>query len=302
MAESTKNKRGRATSTKSGPAKTAQRAAAKSSNATVKSSATKSNSTTQGEVVVHKTSSGPSSDFKAKSNEVINSVTSTLSKRTFWFWVGGILAAILVVLLAWWQWQRSYVAVVNGQYIPTTTLYGQLMASGGSDTLNNITQQQLILQQAQREKVAVSNNEIQEELNKFKDTTGGEDQYRSSLKEFGISEDLLRNQIEVRLTLEKILADKIKVSDKEIEDYYNANKEEVDVANEGLEGARERIETQLSEQKLNQESSNYIASLQEGSSISVMPHHTSLTFSEFLAEEVWSIPEEIWNLFTQTSK
>ncbi len=306
MAETAKNKRGRASSSKTSSAKSSKKPTRQPAAAATKTSpATVSQSKTP-EVVVHKTASGPTSSLKTAGLTAINTVTTsvvnTVQQRSFWVWVGGIVAAVLVLLVAWWQWQRSYVAVVNGQYVPTTALYSQLMASGGAETLNNITQQQLILQQAQREKITVSNDEIEKELSTFKESTGGEDQYQTSLKEFGISEDLLRNQIEVRLTLEKILADKIKVSDQEIEDYYNANKAEVDVANEGLDAARSRIETQLREQKLSQESSKYIQSLQQSSTIKTLPHHASLTFSQFLSEEVWTIPSDVWELFAGSSK
>ena len=296
MAESTKSKRDGASSTKSSPSRSTKKTAKQSVSTTARTAEPKRSQTKAPEVIVHQTSSGPTSTLKTGAQSAFNSVLTTVRQRIFWLWVGGVVATLLVVLLGWWQWQRSYVAVVNGQYVPTSTLYSQLMASGGAETLNNLTQQQLILQQAQRENVAISNSDIQKELDAFKESTGGEDQYRESLKEFGISEELLRNQIEVRLTLEKILADEIKVSDQEIEDYYNANKEEVDVANEGLEGARERIETQLREQKLSQESANYIESIQQNASVQTMPHHASLTFVEFLNDEVLSIPNDVWRL------
>lgn len=258
--------------------------------------------------ITHRTSSGPSSASSRlipsqlpkvgfDSNAIISSVKTRLSQKRVWIWVGSIALTLLVVLMAWWQWQRSYIAVVNGQYIHTTVLEDQLVANSGAQTIDTLIQQQLIMQDSHNKGVTVSEDKIQAELDTFKESTGGNEAFQSSLLEYGISEELLRNQIKVRLTLEELLAEEIAVSEDELREYYDQNKEEVDVADEGFDAARERIEMQLKEQRLSQASSQYIEGLQQTSSISRNIDHATLTFGRFLQEDVLSIPSDVWNLF-----
>jgi len=298
MAESTKKKR-----TSSSP-KTSK---ARSARSTAKAPATRPEkrvTAPANEVsknITHRTSSEPSNEkLASKLPDIkLESIKTTLTSKRFWTWVGAVVLSVLVVLFAWWQWQRSYVAVVNGQYIKTSDLHDQLLANSGSQTLDTLMQQQLISQEGQKHNIVIEEAQIQEELTDFIESSGGEESYRSSLREFGISEDLLRDQVRVRLTLEELLADKIQVSDEEIEEYYNANKAEVDVANEGLEAASERIEIQLREQKLGQESAKYLESLQSPASMSREINNASLTFWDFVKEDVFTIPTDVWSLLTQ---
>lgn len=251
-------------------------------------------------VVTHRTSSEPTKTGMPSTSvwgQLGGLTVPLVSNREVWKWIGVVVAALAIVLLGWWQWQRSYVGVINGQYIHTSALADQLVANYGAQTLDTLVQQQLILQDADKKGVTIPADKVQAELDTFKESTGGEDAYQSSLVEYGISEDLLRSQIKVRLTLEEILAERIAVSEEEIEEYYEENQEEVDVADEGLEGARDRIEMQLREQKLSQESSQYLQSLQETSLISRNIDHASLTFGRFVQDEVLTIPADVWNLF-----
>jgi hypothetical protein len=296
MAESSKKKRPNTTASKAAKNKPAQDISKK----TV--AATSPAKTKEPEVVVHRTSSEPSQpSIASRVSGIGGKVKPVLTDKTFWKWVGAVLATLLILLFAWWQWQRSYVATVNGQYIATTELHSQLMANYGSQTLDTLTQQQLILQEADKRNVTIDESAIQSELNSFIETTGGEDSYRNSLREFGISEQLLRTQISVRLTLEKLLADKIKVSEKEIEEYYNTNKAEIDPENRGLDTVRESISIQLKEQKLNEESSSFLESIGETAEVTPNLNHASLTFGDFLKDEVLSIPTDVWNLFAGNS-
>ena len=131
MAERKSNKRATANAPKTSRSKTTKSATKKTTQRPVATQA-KSTQPKQDEVVIHRTSSGPSKSYLDTAKTYGQTAKAYVAQPKFWMWVGGVVLAILIILTIWWQWQRSYVAVVNGQYVPTTSLYEQLVANGGA--------------------------------------------------------------------------------------------------------------------------------------------------------------------------
>jgi hypothetical protein len=80
-----------------------------------------------------------------------------------------------------------------------------------------------------------------------------------------MTEESLRNQIRIQKQVEKLLADKLTVSDEEVEKYITDNKVTIP---EGKEAeTKEQIKTQLSGDKLNQEADALITNLKSSAKI-----------------------------------
>lgn len=275
------------------PRPTAKAKAAAATTSRVKKTATQEEPT----VRVHHTA-----EPSALKKNVVNgskAVVKTVRQRRFWAWVGAVAAVIVLLLIVWWQWQRSYIAVVGGQFLPVTMMDDQLRANYGNSGVNSIIQQQLIMQEANRKHINITDKQISDQLAKIKTSSGGDKSYHEQLKQLGIAESLLRTQVEVQLMREALLKDKIQVNDQEINDYYEQNKATIDPEGKtGVAGLKDQINETLKQQKLDSATPDYVDSLKQRTNVDVHLDHLSLTFGQFLQETIVPIPGNIWNFIT----
>jgi hypothetical protein len=236
------------------------------------------------------------SKFRTRLNGAGRSSVRAVRRPKFWMIAAGAAVTIFMVLLLWWQWQRSYIAVVGGQYLPVSMIDDQLRANYGSNGIDSVIQQQLILQEGARQHVNITDKQISDELAKIKNSSGGQTSYSAQLKQLGISESLLQYQVRVQLTRESLLKDKIQVSDKEISDYYDQNKDSIDPGGKtGLDALKSQIHQTLKQQKLDGATTDYVTSLRQRTHVETDLGHLSLTFGDFLSQTIWPIPTDAWN-------
>lgn len=246
------------------------------------------------EVHVHHTKEP--SVWKARLTNWQTNTLATVRRPRFWAWVAGVVVAIFLVLVVWWQWQRSYIAVVGGQFIPVSYMDDQLRANYGNNGVDSVIQQQLILQEGQRQHINITDKQISDQLSKIKTSSGGEASYQQQLKQLGISEDLLKQQVRVQLIREQLLKDKIQVSQKEIDDYYNQNKSTIDPDGKtGEKALTAQIQETLKQQKLDSATPDYVDSLRQRTSVETDLSHLNLSFGDFLSQTIAPIPGNIWN-------
>lgn len=96
--------------------------------------------------------------------------------------------------------------------------------------LDDLIEQKLVLQEAEKEKIKVSDKEIDDWIKQAKQQFASEQEFESKLKELNLTVEELkksrREQLLRQKMIEKITKD-IKVTDKEVEEYYKKNKEEI---------------------------------------------------------------------------
>ncbi len=78
--------------------------------------------------------------------------------------------------------------------------------------------------------------------------------------------DFLREQLKLQLILEKILKDKIKVSEEEVKKYYKENKE-MFFPGKKFEEVKEQIEEELEYQKISMQTQIWIEELKKKAKI-----------------------------------
>lgn len=109
----------------------------------------------------------------------------------------------------------------------------QMLTALNSQVVDDMVTEQLIMQEAQKEKLSVSDSQISAEIqnikNNFKGADGKPDvsKYQDALKSQGMTEQDLKDYLKVQLTA-KALYDKVtagvQVTDADMEKYYNDNK------------------------------------------------------------------------------
>jgi len=168
------------------------------------------------------------------------------------------------------------VATVNGQPISRLALIKELEKQSGEDVLKVLITQALIWQEAEKQGITVSSEEIAQELKQIEEemTTQGQD-LNQLLELQGMTQDGLKEQIKIQKVAEEIVEkDKkdtkdIEVTDEEVEDYF--------VENEGsfpedanVEEVKAGIRQQLEQQKLNQAVGLWVESLRENAEITYL--------------------------------
>lgn len=158
-------------------------------------------------------------------------------------------------------------ALVNGQPISRFSIIQQLEKQGGQQALAALVNQTLISQEAEKKNVQVTQKEIDDGTQEIEDALKKQGQnLDTALATQGMTREDFREQIKLRKLVEKLLADKTKVTDKEVSDYIEKNKETLpaDMKEEEL---KKNVKEQLEQEKLASESQKWIEELNKNAKI-----------------------------------
>lgn len=179
------------------------------------------------------------------------------------------IAVIVILALALLYYFRGVfiVAMVNGQPITHLQLIQELEKQGGQQTLNGLITQTLILQEAKKENVTVSDKEIQNQVQQITISLTKQGQKLDDLLTArGMTQQDLDEQIRVQKLVEKMAGKGITVSDREINDYINANKNQLPT-NMSDKQLHDYVKQQLMQQKLSEREQTWVANLQKNAKI-----------------------------------
>jgi foldase protein PrsA len=183
-------------------------------------------------------------------------VESTTGKRRI-TWLPLLLLALLGLVLFWQKTNTWPVAaIVNGRPISRFEVDRQLYKQGGQQTLDGLISQRLIESEIARQKVTVSADEVNKRLDEIKQSLG--ENFNSALQAQGLTEESVKKQLSLQLSMEKILADKATVSAEEIKQ----------IAPDGNDV--ESAEKYLKQQKLQQAISTWVEELKTKSKIFIV--------------------------------
>ncbi len=132
-----------------------------------------------------------------------------------------IIIAVIVIVFT----RQEVVASVGDEDITKTELYDYLVDLYGADSLNVLIENKIIEMEANKEKVTVSDKEIQEEYQTYADSYGGEEMLQSVLDQQGMTKKDLEAEIENYFRLEGLLKPRIEITDEELQSYFDENKE-----------------------------------------------------------------------------
>lgn len=145
-----------------------------------------------------------------------------------------ILATILIlsvignIILGYMLWdakQPEVLAIVNQEKITKDTLADRLLARNKEEQLNAIVEEILIEQQAKKQGITVREDEITKRLQEVIESLGGDELFQRFLTDAKISESDLKDSIRHNLYLEKIVLSQVDISDTDVVNYFEANRE-----------------------------------------------------------------------------
>jgi len=195
--------------------------------------------------------------------EVSKTIQAKSKKRNLIIGILVILGVALVIALR----GQFVVATVNGDPISRITFIQQLEKEVGQKVLDSLVTKKLITQEAKKKNITVSKQEIDEEIGRVEKNLKDQGQeLNMALKQQGISMDQFKEQISIQLMLKKLVADKVKATDKEISDYLEKNKDSLP-QEMGEAELKKAVLGQLEQQKFSQAVEGLIESLKTSAKI-----------------------------------
>lgn len=177
------------------------------------------------------------------------------------------LVVLLLLALVYLLKDEVIVASVNGQPVTRLALIRTLEQQSASTVLENMTLKLLVEQELKKAGVEVSDEEMDAEIAKIEEQLAAQGQNLDDLLEAqGLKRAEVKEQLALSKGLEKLLADKVSISDEEIQAYFDENKEMMgdDVV---FEDVKEDIKTQLQQEKLVAEQQKWFAEIKKSAKI-----------------------------------
>jgi len=127
------------------------------------------------------------------------------------------------------QLQKTFLNAISRYDDKTLSSLDQsAIVSFKKNILNQLIDYELFYQQAQKEKVKISNDEINLEIDKIKDNFSSPEEFNEALKANNITLTQLKEDIKRQLMINSILEEtknQVTITDDELLEYYNENKE-----------------------------------------------------------------------------
>jgi len=201
------------------------------------------------DLVVDKPTTKPKSRFSFKQKLIIS----------------GIVLVVAYVLFS--SKELFVAATVNGQPITRLKVLQELEKQGGQQTLDSLVNEVIINQEAKKAGIEVSESDIDAKVEEVKQQLSSQGQELDALLSAqGISQEDFRKQIKVQIYLEKLLADKVEVTDESIAAWIESNK---DFLPEGQseEEKKATAREELKQQNFSTAFSTWLAEVKGNSSI-----------------------------------
>jgi hypothetical protein len=111
-------------------------------------------------------------------------------------------------------------AVVNGDRVTDREYYYRLDQSYGSAIVTQLIEEELIRQEAQKQGIEATQEEIDEEMSEVIEQIGGQDQLDLALETYGLTKDDLERQIEIDILTRKILEPTLDYTEEDVMAFF----------------------------------------------------------------------------------
>ncbi|WRP07468.1 peptidylprolyl isomerase [Rossellomorea aquimaris] len=143
---------------------------------------------------------------------------------TLWSVIGGIVVVGTMLVMFGFS-KDEVVAKVGSKSISKEDLYTTLVDQYGEAALDTLIAEKIVELESDKKKITVKDSEIDEELQSMKDSYGGEEAFNEALASSGANLDSVKKNVRSFLLTEKLLEDRISISDDQIKEYFEANKD-----------------------------------------------------------------------------
>lgn len=139
-----------------------------------------------------------------------------------------LIGLLIVAALTYWGLSRSQekiVARVGPEVITKDELYNFMVQQTGQEALDNLVVKKIIELEAENQNIKVTADEIDKEVEELAEYYGGKDAMTQTLAMYNINLDRVREDVTVNIKLEKLLSQRIKITDEEIQEHFQDHQE-----------------------------------------------------------------------------
>ena len=104
-------------------------------------------------------------------------------------------------------------------------LYNFLVKTNGEQALNVLIIEKIVRLEAEKENIEVTKDDIQAEMDKMIEEFGGEEAFNNALTFYGVTRADMEYDIEMNLYLERLLEPVIEITEDEMKNYFEENKD-----------------------------------------------------------------------------
>lgn len=180
-----------------------------------------------------------------------------------------IVFLVLLVFSIFYYFKSAFVsATVNGKPITRIQVIRDLEKRAGKQALDSLITKSIIDQKAKEAGIKVSEQDIDQEIVKIEETLKSQGQeIEQFLSMQGLTLQDIKEQINIQLKLERLLADKLNVSDSEIDSFIETNSSFFTEEQKSQPNFRESIKDQVKSQKMSEIGQTYIEELRKSADI-----------------------------------
>lgn len=184
-----------------------------------------------------------------------------------------LIIATLVVL--WFAKGLVLAAFVNGYPVSRLSVIKALEKQGGSSVLESLIDRSLVMQEAKRQKVVISQETIDAEITRIEKLLSEQGvKLDEALDMQGQKRADLEEQIKIQKTVESILSQRINISDSDLEAYYNENKD-VLYKDKNFKEVKENVRQSVFQQRLQEEYQKWIQELRAKANIIYLVNYST---------------------------
>ena len=160
-------------------------------------------------------------------------MTNIVSEKKFQ--IALLVVLLLIVLIgAFYLYNNktntdNVVARINNEVITKDDLYEALVEQNGQATLDSLISDKIIELELKKQNITVTEESIQEEIDKIASQYGGQEAFEQALSSYGYSLDYIRTNIEKSLEVKKLLEPQITITEDEMKTYFEENKDSFNV-------------------------------------------------------------------------
>jgi foldase protein PrsA len=177
------------------------------------------------------------------------------------------LGVIVFVAAVFFLKSLFIVAIVNNTIVTRFSIDRELEQQYGKKVLQNRITEALILQEAKKQKISITKDELAAEMKKVEDEikAGGQD-LDTLLSAYGMTRADYEKQTNLQLLVNKLVSGNNAVTDEEITTYFNANKASYPAGTK-IESVKESIRTQLGQTKTSEQIQTWLSDLESKAKI-----------------------------------
>jgi hypothetical protein len=178
-------------------------------------------------------------------------------------WILGIVGLGILAVVGYNLKKFLVVATVNGQPIYRHEIVRELEKQGGKQVLDRKISEVLVMQEAAKQGVTISEGEIDDELKSLEDKVSGQGQSMDDLLAMqGLTREDLRQQMRMKLMIDQLIPESEPPTDEEIAQALEVQGDAF-AAGATEDEKKQMVSDQLTQQKDSESYNNWMQSLQD---------------------------------------